>query len=146
MTQQFHRQEFQWSLTCFTTRNLKQQMFIMNNKKQPSQLFYDKAVLKTFLILTGKYLRSNLFLSSCRSSVCNFIKKRFQHRCFSMNIAKFLKMVILKKICERFLLDNIKRNYSSMKTLKKVLYFSQQLRENTFTRVSFIINIVAACN
>ena len=121
-------------------------MSVMNNKKQPPESFYDKAVLKTFLIPTGKYLRSNLFLSSCRSSVCNFIKKRFQHRCFSVNIAKFLKMVILKKICERLLLGDVKRNYSSMKTVKKLLYFSQQSQENTFTWVSFIINIVAACN
>ena len=32
--------------------------------------------------------------------VCNCIKKRFQHRCFPLNIAKFLKTPILKNICE----------------------------------------------
>ena len=30
--------------------------------------------------------------------VCNFIKKRFQHRCFSENIAKFLITTVLKNI------------------------------------------------
>ena len=31
-------------------------------------------------------------------------KRRFQRRCFSVNIAKFSKKLILKKICERLLL------------------------------------------
>ena len=35
---------------------------------------------------------------------CNFIKKRLQHWCFPMNIAKFLRTLILKKICEQLLL------------------------------------------
>ena len=34
----------------------------------------------------------------------NFIKDRFQHRCFPVNIAKFLKTPTLKNICERLLL------------------------------------------
>ena len=29
---------------------------------------------------------------------CNFITKRLQHRCFPMNIAKFLRTCILKNI------------------------------------------------
>ena len=33
----------------------------------------------------------------------NFIKKRLQHRCFAVNIVKFLRKPILKKICERLL-------------------------------------------
>ena len=36
--------------------------------------------------------------------VCNFIKKRLQHRCFPVIIAKFLRIPILKNICERLLL------------------------------------------
>ena len=31
----------------------------------------------------------------------NFIKKRLQHRCFPINIAKFLRRLVLKNICER---------------------------------------------
>ena len=36
--------------------------------------------------------------------VCNFIKKRLQHRCLLVNIAKFLRTPILKNICEWLLL------------------------------------------
>ena len=35
--------------------------------------------------------------------VCNFVKKRPQHRCFPVNIAKFKKKKNLKNICERLL-------------------------------------------
>ena len=100
--------------------DLKLQMFTIKNKKQPPEVFYKKAVLKSFSIFTGKHLYSSLFLFNQVASlqVCYLIKKRFQHRCFSVNIAKFLKTVILKKICKRLLLNNVKRNYSSMKTVK----------------------------
>ena len=39
----------------------------MNNKKQPPEVFYKKAVLKNFSILTGKYLCSSLFLIKLKS-------------------------------------------------------------------------------
>ena len=32
---------------------------------------------------------------------CNFFKKRLQHRCFPVNIAKFLRTPVLKNICQR---------------------------------------------
>ena len=35
---------------------------------------------------------------------CNFIEKRLQHKCFSVNIAKFLRTSILNNMCERLLL------------------------------------------
>ena len=44
------------------------------------------------------------------------------------------------------LLNNVKRNYPSMKIVKLVLNVSQHSQENTFTGVSFLINIVVACN
>ena len=45
----------------------------------------------------------SLFNQVAGLQVCNFIKKGFQHRCFSVNIAEFLKMLISKKIYERVL-------------------------------------------
>ena len=39
--------------------------------------------------------------------VCNFIKKRLQHRCFPVNIGKFLRTPILKNICVRVLLKRL---------------------------------------
>ena len=52
-----------------------------------------KDVLKNFAIFTGKDLRWSLFL-----------KKRFQHKFFPLNIAKSLKTPA-KKISELLLLD-----------------------------------------
>ena len=48
--------------------NLKQQMFTMNNKKQPLEVFYKKAVLQNFSVFTGKYLYSSLFLITLQGS------------------------------------------------------------------------------
>ena len=118
-------------------------MFTMNNKKQPPEVFYKKAVLKNFSILTGNTCVRVSFGSSCGPSdqIRNFFKKRFQRRYFTVNIANFSKKLILKKIYEWLLLNNVQRNYSSMKIVKQVLNVSQHLQESTFTGVSFLINI-----
>ena len=63
-----------------------------------------------------------------------------------MNIAKFLNTLILKKIFEGLLLNNVRGNYSSMKTLRQILNVSKHSQENTFTGVSFLKNVVAAGN
>ena len=39
----------------------------MNNKKQPPEVFYKKAVLKNFSVFTEKYLSSSLFLIKLRA-------------------------------------------------------------------------------
>ena len=44
--------------------------------------FIQEAIFKIFLIFTGKQLRCCLF------QACNFIKKRFQHRCFHVRFTK----------------------------------------------------------
>ena len=56
----------------------------------------EKGVLKNLANFTGKHLFWSLFLDS---------KKRLQNRCFSVKFAKFLRTTILKKICERLLLN-----------------------------------------
>ena len=64
--------------------------------------------LKNFAIFTGKHLCWSLFFK-----VCNFIKKRLQHRCFPVDIAKYLTTPILKNICEHLTLvlsNNFQRN------------------------------------
>ena len=48
-----------------------------------SQMFFKIGVLKNFAIFTGKHLCWSLL------QACNFIKKRLQHRCFPVHIAKF---------------------------------------------------------
>ena len=44
------------------------------------------------------------FIRFAGFKVCNFLKKGLQHRCFPVNIAKFLRTLILMKICELLLL------------------------------------------
>ena len=47
----------------------------------------------------------SLFKKVAGLKACNFIKKRPQHRCFPVNIEKFLILLISKSICERLLFD-----------------------------------------
>ena len=54
----------------------------------------------------------SLFNEVADLQVCIFIIKRFQHRCFSVNIANFF----LKNL--NLFLSNVKGYYPSMKTLK----------------------------
>ena len=46
----------------------------------------------------------SLFKKIADLQACNVIKKRLQHRCFPVNIAKSLKTNVLKIICEWLLL------------------------------------------
>ena len=57
------------------------------------------AIYKNLFLKISQYSQEN----SC-VRVCNFIKKRLQHRCFSANIAEIFRTPILKNICERLLL------------------------------------------
>ena len=43
----------------------------------------------------------SLFIKIADLKACNFVKKTFQPKCFSVNIAKFLRGAILKSISER---------------------------------------------
>ena len=76
-----------------------------------SQVFFKVGVLKNFTRFTEKHLCRSLFLSLFFSlkaynfnkkrldkvgglKVCNFNKKRLLHRCFPVNIAKFLRAAL----------------------------------------------------
>ena len=58
-------------------------------------------VLKNFAVFTRKQLHCSFFSDM---KACNFIKKRLQHRCFSVNIVKFLRAPFWKNICKPLLL------------------------------------------
>ena len=64
----------------------------------------EEAVLKIFVILSGKYLCWSLPLIDLQLQDLQFIKKRLQQGCFLVNIAKFLRKLIFKEICEQLLL------------------------------------------
>ena len=79
-------------------------------------MFYKKTVLKNFAIFTGKHRYWSLFLINLHVlKIYKFIKKRLQHRCFPVNIVKFLRTPILKNIGERWLLDLDKANSISFR-------------------------------
>ena len=68
--------------------------FLLNDyfRGSRSQMFLKIVVLKYFAIFTGKHLCWSLFFNKVTGlKTCNFIKKRLQHRCFPVNIAKFLR-------------------------------------------------------
>ena len=46
----------------------------------------------------------SLFNKVAGLKTCNSIKKRHQRTCFPVKLAKFLRTLILKNICERLLL------------------------------------------
>ena len=56
-----------------------------------------------FRIIHKKAHGWSLFLMKLQLEACNFIKKKLQHRCFSINIAKFIRTHILKNLCEQLL-------------------------------------------
>ena len=65
----------------------------LNSRSSRSQIFFKLGVLKNLEIFTGKYLCWNLSLFNeiAGLKAYNFIKKRLQHRCFPVNIAKFVR-------------------------------------------------------
>ena len=68
-------------------------------------MFCKKSVLKNFVSLIRKQpVLESLFIKAAGLKVCNFIKMRLQHKCFSVKYAKFLRTLIVKIICERLLL------------------------------------------
>ena len=68
-------------------------------------MFYKRNAFKSLAIFTGKHLRWRFFL-------INFIKKRLQHRCFPVNIAKglstafYIEHVIASLYFSEFLCDH----------------------------------------
>ena len=63
-------------------------------QKQPPEVFCKKSVLNYFAVFPGKHLSWSISL------IDSFIKKRLQHSCFPVHIAKCLKTPILKNISE----------------------------------------------
>ena len=65
--------------------------------------------------------------------VCNFIKKRLQHRCFPVNIAKLLKTLVSKNIYERLFLyvdDNVVHHLMIKNTGVSYTYLKSLSNEN----------------
>ena len=70
--------------------------------------FTKKSIFEKFAIFTGKQktpVLESLFNKIAGLKACSFIKKRLQYKCFPVNTAKFFRILTLKNICERLLLD-----------------------------------------
>ena len=89
-----------------------------SNNKQLTLLYCDRTVrsshrrcsIKKMFLKISQYpqeapVLESLFKKVAALQACNFIKKRPQHRCFPVNIAKFLRLPIFKNICERLFFD-----------------------------------------
>ena len=95
-------------------------------RSSPLQMFIKTGVLKSFAIFTGK-----------NKSWCHFLMKlqalrsanRLQHRCFPVNIAKFLRTSILMNICQRLLL----KRHGLIVTL---CYLNKTIYCNTYQHVA----------
>ena len=63
----------------------------------------------------------SLFNKAAALQVCNFIKKRLQHRCFPVIIAKFLRVPIFEFIKKNFIYKKnfICKEKSEVAVLKK---------------------------
>ena len=97
--------------------------------------FFVTEVLRNFAIFIGKHLCQGLFLIKMQAcfiqkqsfvlffngfymkQTCNFIKKRLQHKCVPMNIAKFLKTPFFKEHRKCLILF-------SFSSLQKTVYLS----------------------
>ena len=56
-------------------------MCVQYVQKQPPEVFFKKSVLKNFANFTGKHLCRSLFFNKVADlRVCNFARKRLQHR------------------------------------------------------------------
>ena len=67
-------------------------------------MFFEIGVLKNFATFTGKHALESLLNKVASLKPCNFIKKRLQHRCFPVNIAKFLRTTFFTEHLRRLLL------------------------------------------
>ena len=67
--------------------------FIVFGRSIRSQMFFKIGVLKNCSIFKEKHLCWSLFLIKLQPLACNIIKKRLQHKFFSVNIEKFLRTV-----------------------------------------------------
>ena len=72
-------------------------MCVQYVQKQPPEVFFEKDVIKHFANFTRKHLCWSLFFNRVTGQrACSFIKKRLQHRCVLVKLAKFYKQLLIK--------------------------------------------------
>ena len=110
----FHMAKYWFFLFVFEKMSSSIPMFLVmllahvgkRSNSRYSQMFSKTGVLKNFAIFTGKNLCWSLFLIKFQDWRPTFLfKKRLQRRCFSVNIAKFLRTAFLLKTCSLYLFE-----------------------------------------
>ena len=114
--------DYEFVLWTFIISINKTRLLIWNLNNNCSQWIirsiHPEVLYKKLLLQISQHSQKILVLESLFNLVAgcqvyNFIKKSLQQKYFSMKkIAKFLKKPILKKICERLLLNNVAPNFS----------------------------------
>ena len=82
-----------WFLNNFIQFSMQYTTTIRSSR---SQVFFEISVLNVCNIHRKMPVSESLFSKVASLEACNFIKKRLQHRCFPVNIAKFLRKFYLK--------------------------------------------------
>ena len=81
---------------------LQQQILRGISRSSRPEMFFEKAVFKTYAKFTGKHQSRRLFLIKLQAWIENgrpaTLLKRLQCRCFPVDFAKFLRTPILKNI------------------------------------------------
>ena len=85
----FHRTRITSYLRPVNIATFLRTAFLYTSKSSRLQMFFKIGVLKSFANFTGKHLCWSLFKKTFRLKVFNFILKRLQHRCFSVNFKHF---------------------------------------------------------
>ena len=91
----------------------------------------------------SSYWRCSVKERVFKNFVSNFIKKRLQHRCFLVKLAKFLRTSIFKKICERLHLQDITEKNNSSISIIFVYYFDFITITIIFEALKFLLSFCA---
>ena len=92
-------------------------------QKQSLEVFYmQKGVLRNFTKFTGKHLCQSLFFNKVAGPrSATLLKKRLWHRCFPMNLAKFLRTPFLQNTSGWLLLKISRFCYLNSRRLKQIV-------------------------
>ena len=94
-------------------------MCVQYVQKQPPEVFFEKDVIKNFANFTRKHLCWSLFFNRVTGQrACSFIKKRLQHRCVLVKLAKFYKQLLIKW----YVINIITKNKSGVLHLNKIWF------------------------
>ena len=110
-------------------------------------MFCEIDVLKNFTKFKGKYLCRNFFLDTIADLLpATLVKKRLQHMCFPVNIAKFLRTLAWRsKVVQSLRVIVVQNSVGKIRDNKKLLsasrllYLRQMPRTNKQLPVKFWI-------